>query len=193
MADLYTLQLQNPDNELSVTRNISAAGHSIVLKMDWPTYIEEQYNIILQYFETCAQSDPLLVEQTYVRTYNYCEYYYPLFDKTETELRDWISTASVLPQSVASGSNDNEKLTRLQNNIARCKAAWPLIQQYEDILCWSFKFSMEGDIVTGVIRPGGWYRTASADFQFRFVADTDHIGKDNLGIVTIEFEVGQDL
>lgn len=193
MSDLYTLQLQNLEEATSLSFNIKVVNRNLVLTLNWPTYIEEQYNIILQYFTDCAQSDPLVTPDEFVRNYDYCNYYLPLFDKTETELREWIQNTPILPQSIKTGSNDNEKYSRLLQNLQRCKAAWPLIIQYRDILCWNAQVLLEGDVTTGLVRPGGWYRTGDSELQFRFTARTDTVGRGDLGNVTVEFLVGQDI
>lgn len=193
MGDIYTLQLQNPENEEVLIRNLQVAGRTLSLKLTWPSHIEEQYKIIDQYFITRAQSDPLVVNHDYVRKYDFCAYYEPLIGYSEAELTQWLQQQDILPVSIRSANNTAEQLLRLQNNISTVRSILPLIHQYQDMMCWSFQLLVNDLPCVGVIRPGGWYRTSDADMQFRFISQHDVVSKTNLSTVTMEFEIGQEL
>lgn len=189
MGDIYTLTLQNPQNALTISQNISVANKSVLFQAAWPSAVEEQYGIIQHYFDTRAQSDPLVVDGDYVRNYDYFLYYAPLFSYTEAQLTTWITQQDVLPNSILTASNTAEKLLRLQNNITDCRNLAPLVQQYQEMMIWKFQVMIDGQLTVGVIRPGGWYRTTDDELQLRFISGIEHIGKEDLGLVTIEFEV----
>lgn len=187
---LYRLPLALPEDESTVViNNVQVGNETVYFRFQWAIASEEQYNLILNYINGKTKSDPLNNHGTYTYNYDYMAYYLALRGMTDEELTDWIATDPVLPNSVVN-AKPAAQLLILKKRIAECEALEPVIAQYKEVVKWQFRATYKGQITTGVIEPGGWYRNQDPDLCFRFVSELDHIGRKDFNNVTIEFEVG---
>lgn len=189
MSALYTLQLALPEDEATTVINTVQVGNETIdFRFQWAVASEEQYNIILQYLDTKTRSDPLNDHGTYSYDYNYMEYYLALSDKSEQELREWLDTDPVLPNSISSAIRASQ-LLMLKKRINECLTLKPVILQYKEVVKWQFRAVYKDQVTVGVIEPGGWYRNQDPEMSFRFVSELPTIGRKDFNNVTIEFEV----
>lgn len=192
MALIYTYNLTQPDEDQTrIVQNISVGSRTLQFTFQWASVSQEQYDIIMRFLETRAAADPLILGDTYVRDYNYLDYYLRLSGLNEDDLIEWLDEAPPLPKSISLAPRVSQ-LVMLHERIAQCEAIKPTIEQYEEVLRWSFKMQYEDEITTGAIEPGGWYRNQDPEFSFRFVSGLPVIRYKDLGNVTIEFEVYND-
>lgn len=189
MALVYTYNLTQPEEDQTrIVQNISVGSRILQFTFQWATVSQEQYDIIVHYLTAQANADPLMLGTTYVRDYNYLDYYMRLSGLTDEDLIEWLEEAPPLPKSIALAPRASQ-LVLLRQRIEQCEALQPTVDQYEEVLRWSFKAQYEDDVITGVIEPGGWYRNQDPDFSFRFISDLPAIRYKDFGNVTIEFEV----
>lgn len=189
MALLYTYNLTQPDDDqMRVVQNISVGSKMLQFTFQWASTSQEQYDIIMRYLDMHASSDPIIMGDTYVRDYDYLDYYMRLSGLKEEELIEWLDEAPPLPKSISLAPRVSQ-LVMLKERIATCEALQPTVDQYKEVLRWAFKMQYDEEITVGAVEPGGWYRNQDAEFSFRFVSDLPAIRYGDLGNVTIEFEV----
>lgn len=192
MALVYTYNLTQPDEDQTrIVQNISVGSRTLQFTFQWASVSQEQYDIVMHYLESRAAADPLILGDTYVRDYDYLDYYLRLSGLREEDLIKWLDEAPPLPKSISLAPRVSQ-LVMLRERIAQCEAIKPTVDQYKEVLRWAFKMQYEDEITVGAIEPGGWYRNQDPDFSFRFTSDLDTIRYKDLGNVTIEFEVYND-
>lgn len=189
MALLYSYTLTQPEeNQDRLVQNISVGSKTLQFTFQWASTSQEQYDIIMRFLTNRAIADPLILGDTYVRDYDYLDYYMRLSGMREEDLEEWLAEAPPLPKSISLAPRVSQ-LILLKERIAMCEALQPTIDQYQEVLRWSFKMRYNEETNVGVIEPGGWYRNQDPEFSFRFVSDLPKIQYKDLGNVTIEFEV----
>lgn len=192
MALLYTCNLTQPEEgQTRVVQNISVGSRTLQFTFQWASVSQEQYDIVLRFLRTRAESDPLILGDTYVRDYDYLDYYMRLSGLSESDLIEWLDEAPPLPKSISLAPRVSQ-LVMLRERIAMCEALQPTVDQYKEVLRWAFKMQYEDEVNVGAIEPGGWYRNQDPEFSFRFVSDLPVIRYEDFGNVTIEFEVYND-
>lgn len=189
MALLYSYTLTQPEeNQDRLVQNISVGSKTLQFTFQWASTSQEQYDIIIRFLTNRAIADPLILGDTYVRDYDYLDYYMRLSGMREEDLEEWLDEAPPLPKSISLAPRVSQ-LILLKERITMCEALQPTIDQYQEVLRWSFKMRYNEETNVGVVEPGGWYRNQDPEFSFRFVSDLPKIQYKDLGNVTIEFEV----
>lgn len=192
MSVLYTIPLSLPDNDTTtIVNNIQVGTGTIRFRFQWAVASEEQYNIVMDYINTKTKSDPMDNNGVYSYDYDYVAYYMGLSGRTDEQLNNWLDTDPILPHSIRIASRPSQ-LLMLHKRIAECETLDPVIKQYKEVLRWQFQATYKGQITTGFIEPGGWYRNQDPELCFRFVSELPYIGRNDFNNVTIEFEVGNE-
>lgn len=192
MGTLYALALTKPEDASDViVKNISVGNKEIRFRFQWSIASEEQYNIIKQYIDTKMRSDPFLIDGVFVYKYDYVEYYARLYGLTDEQLGEWLDEDPLLPNSIK-GMERQAQLYTLRERATEAKALQGAVEHYREELKWHFQADYDDESTTGIIVPGGWYRSQDPELQFRFVSPLDYIGRDDFSKVTIEFEVDND-
>lgn len=192
MALLYSCSLPSPEEgQTRIVQNISVGSRTLQFTFQWAATSQEQYDIVMQFLTSRASADPIIVGDTYVRDYDYLDYYMRLSGMSEEELTDWLDEDPPLPKSIALAPRVSQ-LVLLKERIEQCEALQPTVDQYQEVLRWSFKLHYGDEVNVGVVEPGSWYRNQDAEFSFHFVSDIPRIQYKDLGNVTIEFEVYND-
>lgn len=192
MATLYEQQISQEEGDVALSTTIQVGTKRMYVKFQWATASEEQFNLIQRYLNTKAMNDPLVGDGGNNTEYDYLTYYLNAYvwlnaDRSRT-VDDWIRAQGVLPRSVLA-SDARARATLVQGRIDECVALAPVVRQYMEILRWHFTLTYNGHTTVGVVEPGGWYRNQDREFSFRFVSDRSSIGKNDLGLVKMEFEV----
>ena len=192
MSVLYTAALSLPDNNTTtIVNNIHVGNEVVSFRFQWAVASEEQYNIIMDYIGTKTKSDPMEKDGVFSYDYDYVAYYMALADYNDEQLNDWLDTDPMLPHSIAVAQRPSQ-LLMLHNRINECKALDPVIKQYKEVLRWQFQATYKGQVTSGFIEPGGWYRNQDPELCFRFVSELPYIGRNDFNNVTIEFEVSNE-
>lgn len=170
--------------------NITAGVFALSLHFRWDSANQEQYDIIHRALEDRRKSDPLLKDGDIIREYDWIDWYTSLPTDIEAALEEGME----YPQSLKGLVEDksvmaDELLLRKQE----AEALRELIQPMIDQLVWNVDITdSDGNVVAGVVRPGGWLHNQDASWRLRFTSDLDSIGEDDLLKVTIEVEVAEE-
>lgn len=196
MANRYTFQLPFPeDGEDTFIQTIIVGGRSLQFKFQWATSSDEQFSYIKRFLDTKSRGDPLILGNVIINDYNYVEYYYGIIlwlnEDPSRSIEEWLSLEQALPRSISIAPLESQ-LIMLRQRIEECASLLPIIAQYNEVLRWQFRLIYGTEKTIGVVEPGGWYRNQDSEFSFRFLSDRTHIGKEDIGLVTIEFEVYSD-
>lgn len=185
MATIYECSIPQPQEGVtSVKHNIVVGNRQLMVSFQWATASEEQASIVARYLKTMAESDPLLSYGAIVRDYSYLEYYLNIPENIEA----WLDTEPALPQSIAHVPRVSQVIL-IRQHKETCQSLLPIVNQYKECMRWQFKLTYEDEVNTGVVETGGWYRDQDSSFSFRFLSGLNYIGRDDLGQVTMQFEV----
>ena len=192
MSTLYEQQISIEEGETFSSATIQVGTKRVYVKFQWAVASEEQFSRIERFLTTKALNDPLVGDGGNNTEYNYLQYYIDAFvwinEVSGRTVEDWILNQDVLPRSILT-ADTRARATIVQGRIDECVSLAPIVQQYNEILRWQFSLTYDGKATVGVVEPGGWYRNQDKEFSFRFVSDRPVIGKNDLGLVTMEFEV----
>lgn len=189
----YQCTLTNQDDADSFSLVIQAGTHLLTFDFQWAIVSQEQYDLVMSYLNKRANSEPLAYSDgNFVRDYDWYTYYGAIYDYLRVygnTLSGYLDTNPILPAFIKNLPRENQ-LTLLRQKLDDYEALLPVMKIYENSLVW--QFTMEGENLNqtvGVIRPGGWYNNQDNVLSFRFVSSLENVGRDDIGTVTIEFEV----
>ena len=177
-------------NGTSFTQTFSVGSHTLSITFLWDTANEEQYTILYRALAARASSDPLIKasDSSYInRDYDWIDWMLALPTDIETALNEGME----YPQSMRKVSN-TIKANLLQESKEEAAALKVLIDPLITQLAWNVTVTDEnGNITTGVVRPGGWLHNQDSSWRIRFVSSLTDIGKDDLLNMQLEFEVDE--
>lgn len=182
----YSYNISLREFQPSFIKLIQVGNRVLKFNFQWAIVSEEQFGIIDKYLITKSNSDPLIKDGSFDRTYNWFEYYYALRD---VDIDDWLDGDPVLPVSINGKPRATQKYL-LNLHIQEAVALAPAMRIYDDILKWQFTMTSDDlDTVVGYVQPGGWYHNQDNNMSFRFTSEIDRVGKDDITKVAIVFEV----
>ena len=151
------------------------AGSAVLsFTFSWPENEQVQYDTLIRNIGNKAKGDPLVVENNYVRDYDYLDYYLNMSEETK-----------VWPISLQ-GKTQEEREEIITQRILECEVLKEVKDQYEELLCWNFRCDDGTRITTGLLRLGGWFCWPEGNPRFRFISSKEQIGREDLQFVTIE-------
>lgn len=193
MAYVYQCKLSKPaEGATTIPINVTVGTRTLRFTFQWAIASAEQFDAIERYLKNKANGDPLDEGGEFNRDYDYLAFYTPLINMSDDELVQWLNESSVLPRNIEQAPSISSKLSLLHSAIAECAELDPVVRQYKEVMRWQFKMIYNNEVTTGVVTTGGWYRNQAVNFDFRFVSDLKNIGYEDLGNVTMEFEVYDD-
>lgn len=189
MGTKYTLALTKPtDDATTIYKTINVGEKEVIFQFQWSVASEEQYNIIERYISSKTNSDPFLINGSYVYNYDYVAYYDRLFGLSDSQIGEWLDTDPLLPNSIKAMERSAQVYV-LKQRATEAHALKAVVAHYREELKWHFQASYNGETTVGVIELGGWYRSQDPELQFRFVSPLTYVGKNDFSKVTLEFEV----
>lgn len=188
-TNIYQTTLNNSDlSTFSVSMRVSK--HTLLCTFLWPTYIQELYDNSTQDLQDMSAADPLVGTDQLVRGYDYLDYYLNMVP--QTNIAQWLQEQTVLPQSIrklASGV----QVTKVRERVTLCEGIKAYRDQLAECLHWTMRIQEDADITVVDVIPGGRQVSTSGNWAVCFITDAlDEIAKDQLDLVTAEFEVYDD-
>lgn len=194
MATLYSARIAVPeDNPDAFEFNISVAGTILVFKFQWAVVSSEQEALVIDYVNNKMKSDPLVERDShghieYNYSYDWINFYLQFVGKTDEELNAWLDNNTEVPMSIEKAVRASQ-LLMIKARRTEAMALKQVLDLYKETCTWQFQMSHNNQVTCGVIRPGGWFHTEDPNLSFRFVAEVDHIRKNDLSITELEIEV----
>lgn len=156
------------------------AGSAVLsFTFSWPENEQVQYDTLMRNIGNKAKGDPLVVENNYVRDYDYLDYYLNMSEETK-----------VWPISLQDKTQE-EREEIITQRILECEVLKEVKDQYEELLCWNFRCDDGTRITTGLLRLGGWFCWPEGNPRFRFISSKEQIGREDLQFVTIEVQTDE--
>lgn len=183
----YYCRLDVNSEDTAPQAAIQAGNLLLNFDFQWAVASEEQASFVYKYLQNKAKGDPLVLSDgNYNRDYDWYSYYISL---ENVDLTQWLATNPILPVSLHNKEQE-QLLYLLSLRIQEAVALKPVITLYSETVCWQFQCQVQGqDVITGLVKPGGWFRNQDNVFSFRFLSNLDTIGKTNLNNVYLEIEV----
>lgn len=166
----------------------TVGDHNLQATLVWPTVEQEQWDAFTRELNALASNDPMIVNGKYVRDYDYIDYYTNVVPQQQVDRAEWLVEQTDLPASLH-GRTYAEILTVLDERVTLCQGFAIYKQELSEALHYQCTIIDEtGEVTVCDIIPGAFIRNQDNDWAVRFLADVDDIGKDQLGIVTVEVE-----
>lgn len=190
--NLYRYALEEDvNNSTDFTIDI-AVGESLTyqFRFVWATASQEQYNELLHTLTMLPDTDPIVKDKTYDRTYDWIAYYTQFKGMSAQAIEEWYVQQDYLPQSLRNKTASvYVALIRSRCTQALDYQSQVLIRQ--ESMRWTFIASLEGETITGFVQPGGWYEF-NTGHAFRFTAGSrDNVGLEEMQYVTVEFDIDE--
>lgn len=189
----YYAQLTTLPDDISFKQSFVFGSTQLDFEFFWCEDVTEQLDIYRKALKSRAQADPLIEPDTgaITREYTWLDYYLSIPHASSTEVEEWITEQTMLPQSLL-GYRDNTSL--LANAVyERCLEAEEIQSRLEPLQeqeCWHVVITdAEGRQVTGVVRLGGWLNEQDDLWRVQFTSEKSEISKNDLLLVTIHAEV----
>lgn len=176
--------------ESDFTKVFAAGTRMLSVRFRWDEDSGEQYDLIVRGIQSRRDADPLLRGSDIIRDYDYLHYYLNLPSDAQ-KLEELLREGMEYPQSLIrldyrmrAGVMVDRK--HEAEEIAR------VLEPYENLRCWHLEVTdEEGNLVTADLRPGAWIHNQSASWALRFVTPLSSVGKNDLGLCSVEMAIGE--
>lgn len=186
MKDVTVYQSQLTQGTLNY--DWTAGDHNLQATFVWPTVEQEQWDVFTRELAALSASDPMIMGNKYVRDYDYIDYYTSVVPQQQVDRAEWFAEQTDLPASLH-GKTYAEVLSVLEERVTLCQGFAIYKQELSEALRYQCTIVDEaGEVTVCDVIPGGFTRNQDNDWAIRFLADVDEVGRDQLGIVTVEVE-----
>ena len=193
---MYTYyKIDMPDSHYSHDIQFRMNEHVFSLSF---VYSDELYQLWRQFEQnntTMAKGDPLVTvndPKLYKYDYTYIEYYTGISSATGTDLTNdvssWLSSQEYLPASILR-LDATDRVPTIVQRILACRELVIIRNKYKDLCRWYYVMMIDGELADdGYLELWGW-RRPNERISFKFTADIDYIGYDDLGKVGLYVRV----
>ena len=185
----YYYNILGIDTSLTNVKQVITVGsHTLTFVFQWAIVSEEQGNMVMRYLQNRAQADPVqLKDGNYNRDYDWFDYYLNIYNMG---IDAWLASDPDMPVSLITAGSPAQLRSRLNTYITEMLTLRPAILLYTETMRWQFQVEGAGlSTTTGIVEPGGWFRSQDDIYSFRFRSARDYIGKEDINELAIEFEV----
>lgn len=191
-VNTYQTTLSDADTDGgSYNISLQAGQVTLAISFTWPDLLQEKYEEIIRGLDADMKGDPLVGINTKTADYDIIDYYCNQMPHPVTLA--WLMAQTVLPVSISKASS-SVQLSTLQERQETYLSVSTMKTMFEEGLAWNVQIvDANGNIATGVVRPGGLISAKEYGWGVRFLTENvTTVAKDALNLLIVQVEVYED-